>query len=498
MIIKVCKKMELVSEYVKEQKRYTKSELKKIFKLSSEQAIVFIKNLKAFGVLKVVKNNSEQRELSDLVDEDIEIIDEESSNDSHLYVFTYVGVITIGSRTIKCYPKYLSTETVSLEEMKQVLKVISKYGTKEQIINMYNGDSENISFNLLAVIIFLLNDYHENGIYNNSENIIEVNGEGEILWDKTINESFSILSNNRPYYMELFTRKTVDDEFSYFKRLHECVLTECSKQLEASGLLDLFDLVSISLSEDVLEDFGDVDYILYMLQSELSIQFNTRKQILLKTLYAYVAHNRSLEDSYGISVFGTKNFNLVWEDVCKQVFNNKLYTPLNQLELPITLLDSYHPEDRLIDIIKKPLWKGNKADGGTFDKSAKDTFVPDLITIGHQGDSYKFIILDAKYYNIQLEEIKPLRGQPGVNDVTKQYLYQLAYKSFLIDHNINEVKNSFLIPAQTNTIVNKGTVKMDILSSLGLQDIQVLQLPAKKMFEFYLSRRTLDLSMLNL
>ena len=41
----------------------------------------------------------------------------------------------------------------------------------------------------------------------NSKNILEVNGSGEVLWDKTINETFSILSNNRPYYIEMQTKK---------------------------------------------------------------------------------------------------------------------------------------------------------------------------------------------------------------------------------------------------------------------------------------------------
>ena len=267
--------MEIISEFVREQKRYAKSDLKRIFRFSSDEIDGFIKNLKAFGVLKAVKNNSEQRELSDLIDADIEVADVESASDDYLYVFTYVGVITIGSRIIKCYPKYLLAETSLMEEMKQILKVISKYGSKEQIINLFSGDAEYSSFNILAVILFLLNDYHEYGVYNNSEDIVEVNGEGEILWDKTINESFSLISNKRPYYMELYTGKTVDDELDFFKRLHECVLTQCSKQLKAADLLDLFELVAVDLSEAALNDFGDVDYILYRLQSELNIQFNT-------------------------------------------------------------------------------------------------------------------------------------------------------------------------------------------------------------------------------
>lgn len=490
--------MGIISEFVREQKRYAKGDLKRIFSFSTDDVNTFIKNLKAFGVLKVVQNSSEQRELSDLIDEDIEVVDVESGNDDYLYVFTYVGVITVGSRIIKCYPKYLLDEMAPQEEMKRVLKVITRYASKEQIINLYNGDSENSSFNILAVILFLLNDYHEYGVYNNSEDIVEVNGGGEILWDKTINESFSLLNNNRPYYIELYTEKTVDDEFDFFKRLHECVLTECSKQLESSDLLDLFDLTAIDLSEETMDDFGDVDYILYRLQLELSTQFNTRKQILLKTLYTYIAHNRTLEDSYGISMYGTNSFNLVWEDVCAEVFTNKLHTSLGQLELPVHLVEGYRAIDKLIDIIEKPIWIGKNADGSLFEKSAKETLIPDIINIWHQGSVYQFVILDAKYYNIQLEEGKKLRGQPGVSDVTKQYLYQLAYRKFLDDHQINNIRNCFLMPTQSSVIVKIGVAKMDMLSSLQLQDIQIRLLPARTMFDYYLSHSTMDMSLLEL
>ena len=490
--------MGIISEFVREQKRYAKSDLKKIFHFSSNDVDTFIRNLKAFGVLKAVRNNSEQRELSDLVDEDIEVVDVDNETDDYLYVFTYVGVVTIGSRIIKCYPKYLLTETAPLEEMKRVLKVISRYGSKEQVINLYNGDEENSSFNILAVILFLLNDYHDYGVYNNTEDIIEVNGEGEILWNKTVNEGFSLISNNRPYYLELYTSKSVDDELDFFKRLHECILTECSKQLEISGLLDLFDIVAVELSEEARDDLGDEDYILYRLQSELSIQFNTRKQILLKTIYAYIKYKRTLEGDFGMSMYGTNSFNLIWEDVCAQVLNNKLQSNLGQLELPVPLNEGYRANDKLIDIIKKPIWSGIKLDGGNFDKPANETLIPDIIVISKSEDKYQFIILDAKYYNIQLEEDKQLRGQPGVGDVTKQYLYQLAYNSFLRDHGINEIRNCFLMPTEEDAIIEKGSVKMDILGSLGLKDIQVRQLPAKTMYSYYLSQKTMDISILKL
>ncbi|MFN0224066.1 LlaJI family restriction endonuclease [Paenibacillus sp. KR2-11] len=491
--------MKMVSKYIREQKLYTKKELKTIFCFSTEEVVEFIKQLKALSILKTVRNSATQQEILDLDEEsNFLVIDDESKSDDCLYFFSYVGVITIYSRIIKCYPKYLLSETTPMEEMKQILKVISRYGSKKQIINLANGDAEDSRLNILSVILFLLNDYNEFGIYNNTKDIVEVNGEGEILWDKTINENHPFISKARPYYTELYTMKALDDDTDFFKQLHECVLTECSKQLDESELLHLFDLPAVNLSDNVLADFGDLDYILYRLQSQLNIEFNTRKQIVLKTLYAYISHSNTQKDDFGISMYGTNSFNLVWENVCSEVFNNKLQTPLGQLKLPVPLHNGYQPSDKLINIIKKPLWTGNKAGGGTFEKPAKETLIPDLITIMEQDGSIQFIILDAKYYNIQLDEEKVLKGYPGINDVTKQYLYQLSYKDFLHDHEINNVKNCFLMPTEFNEVVDKGMVKMDMLSSLGLKDIQIRQLPAKTMYSYYLKRMSMDVSVLRL
>ncbi len=488
--------MAIISAFVREQKRYTKSEIEQLFILTSDETDIFIKNLKAFGVLKSVKNSTEQKELSDLVEEDIEITDVMNS-DENLFVFTYVGVITVGTRIIKCYPKYLLTADEPLAELKKVLKVLKRYESKKQIVNLYNGDGENNSFNMLAVILFLLNDYHEYGVYNNSEDIIEINGGGEILWDKTINESFTLISNNRPYYIELFTKKTVDDEYDFIKQLHECILTECSNILKYSGLLDLFDLPEVTITDITLDSLGDVDYIMYKLQTELNIQFETRKQILLKTLYMYIVHNRADRNNYGISMYGTNSFNLVWEEVCSKVFDNKLNSELGQLELPILLKECYKADDKLIDIIEKPIWSGVDS-GSMFQKCSKDTLTPDIITIANNVNNVQFIILDAKYYNIQLEKDKRLVGTPGVGDVTKQYLYQLAYMKFITDHNIETVKNCFVMPTQYNVIINKGTVRIDMLGNLGLQDIQIRLLPAELMYEYYLRHKILDISALDI
>jgi hypothetical protein len=477
----------MISKFLREQKRYTQKDLCEKFESSEERVVPIIRKLKEFGVLKAVRASDPQRTMSDLIDEDIEVADVEVGENEYLYVFTFVGVIIVAGRVLKCYPKYLLHKEQPREELKQVLKVLEKYNSKEQIIRMFNDSSESSSFNLLAVLLFLIQDYYENGVYSNTEDIIESNGSGEILWDKTINETFTLLSNNRPYYIDLQTKKRITNEFDYFQRLHECILTKASKEMKDADLLDLFEITEINLTDEVMDDFGDEEYILYRIEKELSTQFNTRKQLVLKTIYAYIDHSGNLYDTDCLSMFGTNSFNLVWESICADIMDNQLDMRLGALRLPVALRPEYDRNTKLLDLIEKPTWT-------ITGKTANDTLIPDIVTI----TSDQFIIFDAKYYNAQLEPGNVPKGQPGIESVTKQYLYQLAYQKFITDHGFSEVKNCFLMPTENTEIELKGEVSMEMLSALGLQNIKVRFIPATTAFDHYLSGRKMDISILEL
>lgn len=379
----------MISEFVREQKRYTQKDLCHKLKCSEEQVVSLIRKLKEFGVLKAVKASDVQKNMADLLDEDVEVADVEVGENEYLYVFTFVGVIVVAGRVLKCYPKYLLHANEPTHELQQVIKVLEKYNSKEQIVRMFNDSSESSSFNLLAVLLFLLQDYFENNVYSNTEEIIECNGSGEILWDKTINETFTMLSDNRPYYVELQTRKRVTNDFDYFKRLHECVLTMASRELKDAKLLDLFEMDEVNLTDEELDDFGDKKYILYRIEKELNIQFNTRKQLVLKTMYAYIERRGSLFDIDCLSLFGTNSFNLVWEKICADIMDNQLDVPLGAIKLPVPLKDGYDRKKKLIELIEKPLWT-------VTGKTSKDTLIPDLISICKVNNQYQFIIFDRR------------------------------------------------------------------------------------------------------
>ncbi len=481
----------MISVFVREQKRYTQEELFKLLNCSFEKAAPIVRKLKEFGVLKEVQASDYQKEQSELLEEDIEITDVEVEGNQYFYIFTFVGIIIVAGRVLKCYPKYLLNTRNPKEELRQVIKVIEKYNAKEQIIRLFYESSEFRSFNILAILLFLLQDYYEHGSYRNTEEIIESNGSGEILWDKTINETFMLLSENRPYYTELQTKKRIDDDHDYFKRLHECLVTKASKELYDAELLDYFGLTEVDLTDEDLEDFGDKNYILYRIEKELSTQFNTRKQLVLKTIFAYIAHNGGLLDADSFSLIGTNSFNLVWESVCAVILEDKKYHTLDELTLPYPLRPEYNKNQVLKDLIERPLWT---ATGLT----ASDTLRPDIITIIKSDESYMFIIFDAKYYTPQLIKGVTPKRQPGIESITKQYLYQLAFQKFISDHEFTSVNNCFLLPTEKKEIVDGGEVQLQMLADIGLQNIKVRFVPAVLAYECYLAGKMFDIKSLML
>ncbi len=84
-------------------------------------------------------------------------------------------------------------------------------------------------------------------------------------------------------------------------------------------------------------------------------------------------------------------------------------------------------------------------------------------------------------------------GQPGIESITKQYLYQLAYQKFINDHEFSTVKNCFLLPTENDSIENKGEAKLKMLENLGLQNIKVRFVPATMAYDLYLAERKMNI-----
>ncbi len=102
--------------------------------------------------------------------------------------------------------------------------------------------------------------------------------------------------------------------------------------------------------------------------------------------------------------------------------------------------------------------------------SAKKSLELDVLHINH--DKKRFEIFDGKYYTIQFQK-NSVSGQPGVGDITKQYLYQLAYQK-LANLNGYSFTNAFVVPVD-ELFEDKGDgiefamTEMAMMSELGLK-----------------------------
>lgn len=460
------------SVFIREQKRYTFHELQFSFNLDKDPLQKLLQRLKSFGILKTVKNSKEQQELSDLFEEDAELEELSSGGSESLYVFTFVGLVMIQNFVLKCYPKYIDKKEDLDIKLKEVIQVIEKADQKEQEILIYSEYDSSSSFNELALIMYLLTDYFEYGLYNVEDSIIEINGYGDINWDKTINDSFAIISNNRPYYPELVTRRKIHDESHFIKQLHEIILTKVTNTLQDANLHDLLGLPELLLAEEELDDLAEKDYILYQIEQQLSVEFNTRNQLLLKALYIYVDKKDTSSEKSDISFFGTNSFHVVWEKACAVAFENHLDHSLKSLGLG----DS---TQSLKEFLEKPKWTSK----GIIQYSSK-TLEPDTISI---QDSL-FMIFDAKYYLLKVEE-KGLYNNPGIGDVTKQFLYQLAYKDFVSAQEKDlVVKNFFVMPTESETDLDFGSVTMEMFTGkpLELSPVYIIKLNVAEVYRAYL------------
>ena len=484
------------SAFFREQHPYSFDEIKTSLKITDDELVQnLIRTMKSYNILRACKSGLPDYE--NLNDQDLVFADVKSDSTNTVFVFKFVGIILLGNIVIKCYPKYvdIGDSKVIEDSLILALKALEKYNTnKTQDVSLYNGDDDKKQFNKLEVALFLLQDYFIHGLYTNQEEIIEINGEGEYLFDRTTEQNMAVMQDGDPYYVEIFTKRNLDNESDYFRQLHKCILNECSSDLETTGLLDIFGLSSVEFAESKLEDFGEKEYILNRIATELGIQFYTHRQTLLKTLYAFVESEYGNETNLNLELLGTTSFNLIWEKACGDIFGNVLDIKIKALQeknkIPSIRNTKFNENDKIINLIEKARWELNEKALETV-----ETLEPDIITIDEKSKG--FYILDGKYYIINTSDSKYIYNQPGIQDVVKQFAYQKAYQDFIQEYNFNKIGNAFLLPQKYSdfeidkkNIKISGTVNLDLMQYYAfklLAPIQIIELYPKFIFEKYIT-----------
>ena len=428
---------------------------------------------------------------------------------------SYVGVVEWRQYLLCFFPKYYDVTGIKSQELlsnsehyehfKTIVKTIRKYHREEA----NNTSIRELSFKTradldvewgysgkLVIAVQLIDDYLENGRYTNMKTHEQRCGTGEIDWQRTINTEFPVISHGRPCYVDYWTRERVSHSETLIARVHEAIVADCANRLARCGLADLLDIPLPFLGEgEDFNDFGDTQALLSIIEKEMAIQFVTSKQTILKLMHRYVELTTQVEaNDDGASMYGTSSFHAVWEKVCGRVFGNQLHELV-----PSTYLEglSFDSGTKWSEIESRSLWtigdKKERLDDISNDEREGTKLRPDFVALDKEEKT--LYILDAKYYDPEFER---MTGLPGVGDVNKQHLYQVAYHS-LIKRNEWRLVNAFLMPNRMPKALDVKTisVRCSLFREANIQDedgvtfkiapIQTILLNPETLFKNYLN-----------
>ena len=516
--------MDFSQIYVREAEDYTAEELKEKFQYGGKgiEFREFVKSLVTAHVLVYKKSNSKIASENETDGDEEEefyktLTDDDYDKKSAKYRFSFVGIVVYKDKVIYSYPKYITCPKEQIKKkLYAVIRVIEKYHWEKSHKNLqdisfiYDYKEDEKADNTLPVIFFLLDDYLNYGLYEKEETILENNGTGEIQWQKTVDETTPFIDNELPYYVDNFTRKNENDDLNFIRRLHAYVIHRCNAEIKATGIDYFLNITTDDLLDEDSIEFEDRDYVLYRLEQEINSVFDDRKLRVLKALYAYFKECKPLVgDNDDIQLIGTNSFNLVWEWVCKKVFDadpsTKLKDALTDEEKGIVLSDKIgkileklsskdylgyklDTDSAIIKLIEQPKWQ--KADGKI--KPVK-TIIPDALKFAPNKDkNFIFYILDGKYYCPKWDDNGNIEDQPGAQDIIKQYMYRLAYRDFLEEYEIKYIRNYFLLP-KCGENDQAGNAWFNFLDRLDLGKIGIRFLDPEEIYADYLQNKTKDL-----
>ena len=363
-------------------------------------------------------------------------------------IFKCTGFIVIQNKIFVVFPKgYVipKEEQMLKKNIRLLIDVLTKYSRKTKLDpveeSLLGGLGGNSTF--ISAAFWLIRDYLDYGIINFQRQEYGLNQSANINWSRTIKSINPVISNQRPVYLDLVTKKHIIYD-NLITQIHQYVLDQC---LDLYGWL--FDYDGEFRNEYDLP--CDEDLAIYLLDLEAQRTFEERKSNLFLNLKEFIlgSHNQS-KDS--ITTFVTPYFHTVWEKICYSLF-----TDLNDKSLPK---------------LPNPYWEVNNT-------IAKTEQIPDIM---FKIDN-KLFILDAKYYRIKYAP----KQLPGWGDLVKQFFYRHT----LIKDEEDEIENIFIFPGQTNNDINYlGYAAVDGMSGLGKINGYILDI--HKAMEFYVDNKKGD------
>lgn len=303
------------------------------------------------------------------------------------YTFKFIGSIFFNEKHIIILPKY-RTKPFNEYELSLFHNSLIKFNNTVSIFS-----TEQQGSNWSEVYEFIL-DYVKNGFFNRYEKTYN-NDWSNPSWDKMFNQSPIYVNNN------IFWKEPV----SFNTTISSKSLEDLHKQI-ISFILYTFPIMknffpSLNIEKPSLAPNPNI--LSLLIQSELQRNTLSREKRMLQIANKLINGSKTCN---GL-ILGTKHVHSFWEQLLRNYLNDESYKWL-----------SYFP---------KATWNIKNKEGNTA------AHRPDII-IEREGNIYLY---DAKYYDTK-------ETQPGIQDITKQILYEKCLE-FIAKG--STIYNGFIFPS---------------------------------------------------
>lgn len=331
----------------------------------------------------------------------------------------FVGMASIGNSFILSLPKRSNSKIERKEWVKTtavlLFRTLLKYREENPIEAavdeaLWGG----VGSRKLCVAFELLDDFGKSGLLEKYKIEEKVRATGNIAWKRTISRSQALHSSSGVLYPKPYVRQRAYDEMDQLRRIHARVVTECYSLL--GWILDIeipYEVSSIAAKESHSE-------MLSFLDREKKTTYSARELKLIALMQEFLLETAVDQGCANASIFGTLNFDVVWEKACKAAFADK------EILRCFTPQPKWHTKETMIELVK----------------AKRPRQVPDILAYKEET----LYVLDAKYYDVSV-------SLPGWHDIVKQIYYQdtaermvKANPSLAAKYRVKQTVNAFLFP----------------------------------------------------
>lgn len=306
------------------------------------------------------------------------------------------------------------TQFSNLEKnkLKLMAKAWQKYSKKQ---SSFSGSTSDGFFNF-DVVLSIVNDFIENGIYIELDSFTHISNTGKIDFPSTVKQCKPLLTTQGAVYLDYITHGKRINNNELISNVEVLILNHISKQL---GWLIGF---NISLPADNIRlTLGK--HLIPLLMQVRNNSFNSRKLKLIELFISYIKMTGGKRNDLELPICTAYDF---WEDI---VFDTMSNTTKKELSKNFYIHHEY-------------VKKNNKS----LIRSL-DALIPDAV----YKDNYSIIILDAKYYS---------QGRkPNNDDITKQFIYMV--KTFHAFEDSYAYRNIFVLPTAQDNLLSDEEIIFD-------------------------------------